>query len=372
MCAANYASGRLFEVTVTTHPEGRYIYTMDMQRSLRPVFSSETGIVGFRRPALTVHFTSALPYRLPDRRQWRGVVELHARPAIESEIAPERIEIGRDRLWSHLACRRVITSTPTALSATLRMRSIGQSTRHCRGREHAAHGVLQAETVGSRLANFDIGQQEEHRAAQYLGPRCRYCRDLRRRLRRPFGISASSCQISWRSDRRPAPARPVRCYDRQASETSVRSAISEAQMVTRDHTQSRLRCPPGIAASIQTDGSPVTHVCPMHSRHDRYYQEFNCLTGNRRNRSRPPWADVRQVQNSVPGQSYRGSKRYMNYAAEHRLSFGKFVEGIVRIRSPAIPMRIRRRCARPSSANVTTRLRRSGEILRFHFAALRV
>jgi GntR family transcriptional regulator len=26
----------LFEVTVTTHPEGRYIYTMDMQRSLRP------------------------------------------------------------------------------------------------------------------------------------------------------------------------------------------------------------------------------------------------------------------------------------------------------------------------------------------------
>jgi GntR family transcriptional regulator len=23
----------LFEVTVTTHPEGRYIYTMDMQRS---------------------------------------------------------------------------------------------------------------------------------------------------------------------------------------------------------------------------------------------------------------------------------------------------------------------------------------------------
>jgi DNA-binding GntR family transcriptional regulator len=26
----------LFEVTVTTHPEGRYTYTMDMQRSLRP------------------------------------------------------------------------------------------------------------------------------------------------------------------------------------------------------------------------------------------------------------------------------------------------------------------------------------------------
>lgn len=26
----------LFEVTVTTHPEGRYIYSMDMQRSLRP------------------------------------------------------------------------------------------------------------------------------------------------------------------------------------------------------------------------------------------------------------------------------------------------------------------------------------------------
>ena len=26
----------LFEVTITTHPEGRYIYTMDMQRSLRP------------------------------------------------------------------------------------------------------------------------------------------------------------------------------------------------------------------------------------------------------------------------------------------------------------------------------------------------
>jgi DNA-binding GntR family transcriptional regulator len=25
----------LFEVTVTTHPEGRYTYTMDMQRSLR-------------------------------------------------------------------------------------------------------------------------------------------------------------------------------------------------------------------------------------------------------------------------------------------------------------------------------------------------
>jgi DNA-binding GntR family transcriptional regulator len=26
----------LFEVTITTHPEGRYTYTMDMQRSLRP------------------------------------------------------------------------------------------------------------------------------------------------------------------------------------------------------------------------------------------------------------------------------------------------------------------------------------------------
>ena len=26
----------LFEVTVTTHPEGRYTYTMDMQRALRP------------------------------------------------------------------------------------------------------------------------------------------------------------------------------------------------------------------------------------------------------------------------------------------------------------------------------------------------
>jgi GntR family transcriptional regulator len=26
----------LFEVTVTTHPEGRYVYSMDMQRSLRP------------------------------------------------------------------------------------------------------------------------------------------------------------------------------------------------------------------------------------------------------------------------------------------------------------------------------------------------
>ena len=28
----------LFEVTITTHPEGRYTYTMDMQRSLRPRF----------------------------------------------------------------------------------------------------------------------------------------------------------------------------------------------------------------------------------------------------------------------------------------------------------------------------------------------
>ena len=26
----------LFEVTITTHPEGRYTYTMDMQRALRP------------------------------------------------------------------------------------------------------------------------------------------------------------------------------------------------------------------------------------------------------------------------------------------------------------------------------------------------
>jgi len=32
-----YGTGQeLFEVTVTTHPEGRYTYTMDMQRSLRP------------------------------------------------------------------------------------------------------------------------------------------------------------------------------------------------------------------------------------------------------------------------------------------------------------------------------------------------
>src|ERR1700759_502227 len=30
------AHEELFEVTVTTHPEGRYIYSMDMQRSLRP------------------------------------------------------------------------------------------------------------------------------------------------------------------------------------------------------------------------------------------------------------------------------------------------------------------------------------------------
>lgn len=30
------AREELFEVTVTTHPEGRYTYTMDMQRSLRP------------------------------------------------------------------------------------------------------------------------------------------------------------------------------------------------------------------------------------------------------------------------------------------------------------------------------------------------
>jgi DNA-binding GntR family transcriptional regulator len=29
-------SEELFEVTVTTHPEGRYIYTMDVQRALRP------------------------------------------------------------------------------------------------------------------------------------------------------------------------------------------------------------------------------------------------------------------------------------------------------------------------------------------------
>jgi DNA-binding GntR family transcriptional regulator len=32
-----YGAGEeLFEVTITTHPEGRYTYTMDMQRSLRP------------------------------------------------------------------------------------------------------------------------------------------------------------------------------------------------------------------------------------------------------------------------------------------------------------------------------------------------
>jgi hypothetical protein len=30
------AHEELFEVTVTTHPEGRYTYSMDMQRSLRP------------------------------------------------------------------------------------------------------------------------------------------------------------------------------------------------------------------------------------------------------------------------------------------------------------------------------------------------
>lgn len=30
------AREELFEVTVTTHPEGRYTYTMDMQRLLRP------------------------------------------------------------------------------------------------------------------------------------------------------------------------------------------------------------------------------------------------------------------------------------------------------------------------------------------------
>jgi len=30
------AREELFEVTITTHPEGRYTYTMDMQRSLRP------------------------------------------------------------------------------------------------------------------------------------------------------------------------------------------------------------------------------------------------------------------------------------------------------------------------------------------------
>ena len=30
------AREELFEVTVTTHPEGRYTYSMDMQRSLRP------------------------------------------------------------------------------------------------------------------------------------------------------------------------------------------------------------------------------------------------------------------------------------------------------------------------------------------------
>ena len=51
----------LFEVTVTTHPEGRYTYTMDMQRSLRPkvyclFFPSplvgEGGIGGLRPPFL--------------------------------------------------------------------------------------------------------------------------------------------------------------------------------------------------------------------------------------------------------------------------------------------------------------------------------
>jgi GntR family transcriptional regulator len=32
-----YGVGKeLFEVTVTTHPEGRYTYTMHMQRSQRP------------------------------------------------------------------------------------------------------------------------------------------------------------------------------------------------------------------------------------------------------------------------------------------------------------------------------------------------
>jgi GntR family transcriptional regulator len=30
------AKEELFEVTVTTHPEGRYTYAMDMQRSPRP------------------------------------------------------------------------------------------------------------------------------------------------------------------------------------------------------------------------------------------------------------------------------------------------------------------------------------------------
>jgi DNA-binding GntR family transcriptional regulator len=39
----------LFEVMVTPHPEGRYTYTMDMQRSLRPRSRGDTANVNADR-----------------------------------------------------------------------------------------------------------------------------------------------------------------------------------------------------------------------------------------------------------------------------------------------------------------------------------
>ena len=130
-----------------------------------------------------------------------GIVELHASvPQPQSQIAPQAVEIGRDRLWSHLVMQagqhiqshRLVGRSKNALD-----RPIGLDI--AAGRDDAAHRILQAETVGSRFANFDIGEQAEHRAAPILAaPGIGIVEAFVTGCGRPFGISRIiACQISF-------------------------------------------------------------------------------------------------------------------------------------------------------------------------------
>ena len=112
-------------------------------------------------------FTWRLRNRHPYRGKRRRIVELDAAVAnAQTQIAPQRIEIGRHRLRSpfvmqlrqHVHADRLVRRREHALDRPVLFVVAA-------GGEDAAHGVLQAHSIVRPLANLDIGVQGKHRAA---------------------------------------------------------------------------------------------------------------------------------------------------------------------------------------------------------------
>ena len=98
-----------------------------------------------------------------------GAVSSNSRPSptpLQSEVAPERGEIGRHGLGPHFVVKAgehvdadgLVGGCENAVDRPVLLVIAA-------GGNHAAHRVLQAEAIIGALADFDIGEQAEHRAA---------------------------------------------------------------------------------------------------------------------------------------------------------------------------------------------------------------